>query len=146
MKDSAKPAKVAAGASGREPLALRAALIYLVGLVDIVTTLLPAWPWRLRLLLRFSPVALTLAAQHATLFAGIGLLLLAWPAAQGQRRAASLLMACGLVAVVANLLERAGLSKKRSSTSYWSSRCGGVASTGSIFLCATRSWTWRGWG
>ena len=105
MKDSAKPAKVAAGASGREPRALRAALIYLVGLVDIVTTLLPAWPWRLRLLLRFSPVALTLAAQHATLFAGIGLLLLAWPAAQGQRRAASLLMACGLVAVVANLLK-----------------------------------------
>ena len=57
------------------------------------------------LLLRVSPFALTLAAQHATLFAGIGVLLLAWPAAQGQRRAAALLLACGVVAVVANLLK-----------------------------------------
>src|SRR5579871_5711907 len=105
MKDSATSAQDEVGMLGGKRLALRAALIYLVSLVNILTTLLPPWPWRLRLLMHFSPVALTLAAQHATLFAGIGSLLLAWPAAQRQRRAASLLMACGVVAVVANLLK-----------------------------------------
>jgi lysyl-tRNA synthetase class 2 len=86
-------------------LALRATLIYLVGLVNIATTLLPVWPRRFMLLTRFAPVALTLAAQHATLFAGAGILLLAWPAAQTQRRAAYLLTLCGAVAVVMNLLK-----------------------------------------
>jgi phosphatidylglycerol lysyltransferase len=86
-------------------VALRASLFYLVALVNILTTLFPAWPRRLELLTTFAPVALTLAAQHVTLFAGVGMLLLAWPAAQRQRRAAHMLLACAMIAVVVNLLK-----------------------------------------
>jgi lysylphosphatidylglycerol synthetase-like protein (DUF2156 family) len=86
-------------------LALRTILIYLVGLVNIASTLLPVWPKRFMLLTRVAPVVVTLAAQHVTLFAGVAMLLLAWPAAGGHRRAAYALMLTGLVAVVMNLLK-----------------------------------------
>ena len=68
-------------------MALRVTLICLVGLVNVASTLLPVWPRRFMLLTRVAPVALTLAAQHVTLFAGVAILLLAWPAARGHRRA-----------------------------------------------------------
>ncbi len=86
-------------------MALRTTLIYLVGLVNIASTLLPVWPKRFTLLTRVAPVALTLAAQHVTLFAGVAILLLAWPAARGHRRAAYTLMLTGAVAVIANLFK-----------------------------------------
>ena len=86
-------------------MALRTTLICLVGLVNIGSTLLPVWPKRFTLLTRVAPVALTLAAQHITLFAGVAILLLAWPAARGHRRAAYTLMLTGAVAVIANLFK-----------------------------------------
>lgn len=86
-------------------IALRATLICLVGLVNIASTLLPVWPRRFMLLTRVAPVALTLAAQHVTLFAGVAILLLAWPAALGHRRAAYTLMLCAAIAVIVNLLK-----------------------------------------
>ncbi len=84
---------------------LRATLICLVGLVNIGSTLLPVWPKRFTLLTSVAPVALALVAQHVTLFAGVAILLLAWPAARGHRRAAYTLMLTGGVATVMNLLK-----------------------------------------
>ncbi|HEX9037716.1 MAG TPA: phosphatidylglycerol lysyltransferase domain-containing protein [Ktedonobacterales bacterium] len=80
-------------------------LLCLVGLVNIASTLLPVWPKRFTLLTSVAPVALTLAAQHATLFAGVAMLLLAQPAAWGQRRAAYGLLGVAAIAVVMNLLK-----------------------------------------
>ncbi|MGH2504765.1 MAG: phosphatidylglycerol lysyltransferase domain-containing protein, partial [Ktedonobacterales bacterium] len=83
--------------------ALKTLLIYLVGLINIGSTLLPIWPRRYHLLTALLPVQGALVAQHLTLFAGVLMLLLAYPVAQGHRRAAWLLMGCALLAVVANL-------------------------------------------
>ena len=83
--------------------ALRTLLIYLVGLINIGSTLLPIWPRRYHLLTALLPVQGALVAQHLTLFAGVLMLLLAYPVAQGHRRAAWLLMGCALLAVFANL-------------------------------------------
>lgn len=83
--------------------ALKTLLIYLVGLVNIGSTLLPIWPRRYHLLTALLPVQLALVAQHLTLFAGVLMLLLAYPVAQGHRRAAWLLMGCALLAVFMNL-------------------------------------------
>jgi len=82
---------------------LRTLLIYLVGLINIVSTLLPIWPRRYLLLTSLVPIQLALVAQHLTLFAGVLMLLLAYPAAQGHRRAAWMLMACALLASLMNL-------------------------------------------
>ncbi len=84
---------------------LRLAFIYLVGLINIASTLFPIWPRRYLLLTSLFPIQLALAAQHLTLFAGVLMLLLAYPAAQGHRRAAWTLMACALVASVMNLVK-----------------------------------------
>ncbi|HEX8727932.1 MAG TPA: phosphatidylglycerol lysyltransferase domain-containing protein [Ktedonobacterales bacterium] len=83
--------------------ALKTLLIYLVGLINIGSTLLPIWPRRYHLLTALLPVQLALVAQHLTLFAGVLMLLLAYPVAQGHRRAAWLLMGCALLAVFMNL-------------------------------------------
>lgn len=76
-----------------------------VALVNILTTLLPVLPMRYVLLADRLPGSLILGAQHVTLFAGVTMLLLAYPAAQGHRRAAYALMGCAAVAIVANLLK-----------------------------------------
>src|SRR5579872_3257163 len=76
-----------------------------VALVNILTTLLPVLPMRYVLLANRVPGPLILGAQHVTLFAGVTMLLLAYPAAQGHRRAAYALMGCAAVAIVANLLK-----------------------------------------
>ena len=83
----------------------RMILFYVVALVNVLSTLLPVWPGRYHMLRMDFPVAVILLAQHITLFVGITMLLLAFPAALGQRRAAHLLMVCGVVAVFANLLK-----------------------------------------
>lgn len=83
--------------------ALKTLLIYLVGLINIGSTLLPIWPRRYLLLTALVPVRFALVAQHLTLFAGVLMLLLAYPAAQGHRRAAWLLVSCAALAVVMNL-------------------------------------------
>lgn len=76
-----------------------------VALVNILTTLLPVWPMRYELLAHRLPGSLILGAQHVTLFAGVTMLLLAYPAARGHRRAAYALMGCAAVAIVANVLK-----------------------------------------
>ena len=83
----------------------RMILFYIVALVNVLSTLLPVWPGRYHMLRTNLPVSVILLAQHATLFVGITMLLLAYPAALGQRRAAKFLMICGVVAVFANLLK-----------------------------------------
>lgn len=85
--------------------ARRLFLIYTVAVVNILTTLLPIWPGRYRVLAHGVPVALILASQHVTLFAGISMLLLAYPAAHRHRRSTQLLMACTGLAMSANLLK-----------------------------------------
>ncbi|HET9980493.1 MAG TPA: hypothetical protein VFQ32_08610, partial [Ktedonobacterales bacterium] len=85
--------------------ALKTLLIYLVGLINIGSTLLPIWPRRYHLLTALVPVRFALVAQHLTLFAGVLMLLLAYPAARGHRRVAWLLMSCAALAVVMNLVK-----------------------------------------
>lgn len=80
-------------------------LISLVGLINIGSTLLPIWPKRYLLLTSFFPIQLALAAQHLTLYAGVLMLLLAYPAAQGHRRAGWILMGCALLASVMNVVK-----------------------------------------
>lgn len=82
---------------------LRTALIYLVGLINIASTLLPIWPKRYLLLTSLFPIQLALAAQHLTLFAGVLMLLLAYPAANGHKRSAWALMICALLASIMNV-------------------------------------------
>lgn len=82
---------------------LRTALIYLVGLINIASTLLPIWPKRYLLLTSLVPIQFALAAQHLTLFAGVLMLLLAYPAANGHRRFAWALMICALLASIMNV-------------------------------------------
>ncbi|HKV84227.1 MAG TPA: phosphatidylglycerol lysyltransferase domain-containing protein, partial [Ktedonobacterales bacterium] len=83
----------------------RMIFFYAVALVNVLSTLLPVWPGRFHTLRADFPVSVILLAQHITLFIGITMLLLAFPAARGHRRAAKLLMLCGVVAVFANLLK-----------------------------------------
>lgn len=83
----------------------RLLLICGVALVNILSTLLPVWPMRYHLLAHRLPWPLIASAQHVTLFAGVGMLLLAYPAARGHRKAAQLLMLCAGVAVLANVLK-----------------------------------------
>src|SRR5260370_32100151 len=73
--------------------------------VNFLTTLLPVWPMRYRLLTHGVPVQLIFAAQDVTLLAGVSMLLLAFAAAHGHRRAVQLLIGCTALAVVANLLK-----------------------------------------
>lgn len=79
--------------------------IYTIAVVNILSTLLPAWPMRYALLTRGLDPKLLLAAQDVTLFAGVTMLLLAYPAAEGHRRAAHFLMLCTGAAMLANLLK-----------------------------------------
>lgn len=79
--------------------------IYTIAVLNILSTLLPAWPMRYALLTRGLDPKLLLAAQDVTLFAGVTMLLLAYPVAEGHRRAAHILMFCTGVAIVANLLK-----------------------------------------
>jgi lysylphosphatidylglycerol synthetase-like protein (DUF2156 family) len=83
----------------------RMIFFYVVALVNVLSTLLPIWPGRFRTLRADFPVSVILLAQHVTLFIGVTMLLLAFPAALGHRRAAKLLMICGVIAVFANLLK-----------------------------------------
>ncbi len=83
--------------------ALKTLLISLVGLINIASTLLPIWPKRYLLLTSFFPIQLVLSAQHLTLFAGVLMLLLAYPVAQGHRRSAWALMISALLASVMNV-------------------------------------------
>jgi lysyl-tRNA synthetase class 2 len=85
--------------------ARRLLLFYGVALVNILTTLLPIWPMRYLVLAHHVPPALILVAQHLTLFTGVTMLLVAFPAAEGHRRAAQLLMAFAAVAILLNLLK-----------------------------------------
>lgn len=85
--------------------ALKTLLIYFVALINIASTLLPVWPKRYLLLTTIFPVQLVLLAQHVTLFAGVLMLLLAYPVARGQRRMAWLLMGCAMVAMVMNVVK-----------------------------------------
>ena len=80
-------------------------LIYVVAAINLLSTLLPAWPMRYALLARGLDPTLMRAAQDVALFAGVTMLLLAYPASQGHRRAAHLLMICAGAAVLANLLK-----------------------------------------
>jgi lysylphosphatidylglycerol synthetase-like protein (DUF2156 family) len=85
----------------------RAPLYCAVGAINVLSALLPVWPWRLLVLrhhLRL-PLPLILGAQDVTLFAGIAILLLAYPAAKGHRRAAHLLMGCAAVAIISNVFK-----------------------------------------
>ena len=83
----------------------RMALFYVVALVNVLSTLLPVWPGRFHTLRTGFPLSVILVAQHVTLLVGIAMLLLAYPSALGHRRAAKLLLLCGVVAVFANLLK-----------------------------------------
>ncbi|MGH2486274.1 MAG: phosphatidylglycerol lysyltransferase domain-containing protein, partial [Ktedonobacterales bacterium] len=83
----------------------RMIFFYVVALVNVLSTLLPVWPGRFHTLRADFHVSFILLAQHVTLFIGITMLLLAYPAALGHRRAAKLLMICGAIAVFANLLK-----------------------------------------
>ncbi len=83
--------------------ALKTLLISLVGLINIASTLLPIWPKRYLLLTSLFPIKLVLTAQHLTLFAGVLMLLLAYPVAQGHRRSAWTLMISALLASVMNV-------------------------------------------
>lgn len=79
--------------------------IYAIAIINILSTLLPAWPMRYALLTRGLDPALLLVAQYVTLFAGATMLVLAYPAAEGHRRAAQALMLCTGAAILANLLK-----------------------------------------
>lgn len=79
--------------------------VYIMAVINILSTLLPAWPMRYALLTRGLDPMLLRAAQDVALFAGVTMLLLAYPAAEGHRRAAQLLMCCTGAAIVANLLK-----------------------------------------
>jgi lysyl-tRNA synthetase class 2 len=76
-----------------------------VAIINILSTLFPVWPMRYHLLAHGLPLSLIFFAQHIALFAGVTMLLLAYPAALGHRRATYLLMACTTVAIFANLLK-----------------------------------------
>ena len=78
---------------------------YGVAVVNIVSALLPIWPWRYAVLTDSLPLAVILTAQSAAVLLGMAMLLLAYPAAQRHRRSARLLMACALCAIAANLLK-----------------------------------------
>ncbi|HEX6799142.1 MAG TPA: DUF2156 domain-containing protein [Ktedonobacterales bacterium] len=78
---------------------------YGVAVVNIVSALLPIWPWRFAVLHAGLPLAIILTAQSAAVLLGMAMLLLAYPAAQRHRRSARLLTACALCAVAANLLK-----------------------------------------
>ncbi len=78
---------------------------YGVAVVNIVSSLLPIWPWRYTVLADRLPVGVILTAQLAAVLLGMVMLLLAYPAAQHHRRSAYLLMACALGAVIANLVK-----------------------------------------
>jgi phosphatidylglycerol lysyltransferase len=83
-------------------------LLYMtVGAINVLSALLPIWPGRYRLLEHrlALPLPIILGAQDATLFAGLAILLLAYPAAKGHRAAARLLMACAAIAIVTNVLK-----------------------------------------
>lgn len=79
--------------------------IYAIAVINILSTLLPAWPMRYALLARGLDPVLLVAAQNVTLFAGVSMLLLAYPAAEGHRRTAQVLMFCTGAAILANLLK-----------------------------------------
>lgn len=83
----------------------RMLLICGVALVNVLSTLLPVWPMRYQLLAHRLPWSLISGAQHVTLFAGVAMLLLAYPAAQGHRKAAQMLMLCAGVGVIANVVK-----------------------------------------
>lgn len=85
--------------------AFRTLLIYLVALINIASTLFPIWPRRYLLLTSIFPIQFALAAQHLTLFAGVLMLTLAYPAAHGHRRAAWVLMGCALLASAMNVVK-----------------------------------------
>ncbi len=85
--------------------ARRLALYYGVGLANILSTLLPVWPMRYELLAHRLSLHLMLGAQDVALLAGVTMLLVAYPAAQGHRRSAQVLMWCAALAVLANLLK-----------------------------------------
>nr|MBF6590115.1 DUF2156 domain-containing protein [Ktedonobacterales bacterium] len=85
----------------------RTLLYYAVGSINVLSALLPIWPGRFLVLahrLRL-PLPIILAAQDMTLFVGVAMLLLAYPAAKGHRRAARLLMACAGLAILTNVLK-----------------------------------------
>lgn len=86
-------------------IARRMVLFCGVALVNILTTLLPIWPMRYRLLAYGLPQPIILGAQNITLFVGITMLLVAYPAAKGHRRAAQVLMSCAAAAVLANVIK-----------------------------------------
>ncbi|MFI5272328.1 MAG: phosphatidylglycerol lysyltransferase domain-containing protein [Ktedonobacterales bacterium] len=81
------------------------AFFYGVGVVNIVSALLPIWPWRYAILANSLPLGVILGAQLAAVLLGVAMLLLAYPAAQRHRHAAYLLMACAALAVGANLFK-----------------------------------------
>lgn len=86
-------------------VARKLVLIYAVALVNIFSTLLPVWPLRFHLLSRGIPLSLILWAQHVTLFMGVAMLLLAYPAAHLHRRASQWLAVCVAVALIGNVLK-----------------------------------------
>jgi len=83
----------------------RTVLILAIATVNILSTLLPVWPLRYALLAPWVPVDVLLGAQHVTLFAGVTMLILARPAAEGHQRTAYAMMAIAGVAVLANVLK-----------------------------------------
>lgn len=85
----------------------RTPVYYVLAGVNVLSVLLPVWPWRYALLRHglHIPFHILLLAQDATLLLGVSLLLLAYPAARGHRRAAQLMMLCAVLAVFTNLLK-----------------------------------------
>lgn len=81
----------------------RTLLLCLVAAVNIFSTLLPIWPGRFFIIAHGLPLWLILAAQDATLFLGVTMLLLAYPVALGHRRAAQLLLGCAGLAILTNI-------------------------------------------
>lgn len=86
-------------------VARRLVFIYVVAIVNIFSTLLPVWPLRYHLLSRGIPLSLILWSQHVTLFMGVAMLLLAYPAAHRHRHAGQWLAACVAVALIGNVLK-----------------------------------------
>src|SRR5260370_11245001 len=84
--------------------ARRLVLFCCVAVVNILTTLVPVWPMRYRLLTHGVPGRLIFAAQDVTLLAGVSMLLLAFAAAHGHHRAVQLLTGCTSRLVLAHLL------------------------------------------
>ncbi len=89
----------------RMKVARKLLFIYVVAIINILSTLLPIWPLRFHLLSRGIPVSLILWAQHVTLFMGVAMLLLAFPAAHLQRRASQWLAVCVAIALIGNVLK-----------------------------------------